>query len=412
VNTSPVTNEAGLFRTVSQGVYHIAFPDVGVEFNVDRLRRERHDLHGELSVSCGIVGARVIDGVLSVGSFNLSNPQAAQQRARLLAERASGIDWASMIEVVRQRVLTAERTGEPSILLRTVPKLSERQTDHEVLGLAFPKRHPSIVFGDGGTAKSYLALRLASDLAAAGERVLYCDWELDAAAHRQRLEMISGSEMPDVKYLRLDRPLIHDLDRLHRVVKQDGSTYAILDSVGYGTAGAPESAEAAMDFCRGARQLGIGSLWLAHVTKADQGDQRPFGSTFWHNSARATWNLKLASTSPDGRSLQLAAFNRKCNLGRLRPPVGIRVEFDLDRVSFTTIDATTIDEVASSLPLWQRIKGIVAGGPQTLAIINHELQHGNVESIDRIVRKHNTLFTKVSGSDGVTRVALRERRAS
>jgi len=113
----------GLFRLAAEGHYTLAFPDHGIEFTADRLRRERHELHCELSVACGIVGARVIDGTLSVGSFNVSSPAAAQQRAKLLSERArtnGRIDWAGMLEELRQRVLVAERTGEPSISLRTV----------------------------------------------------------------------------------------------------------------------------------------------------------------------------------------------------------------------------------------------------------------------------------------------------
>ncbi|MBI3049239.1 MAG: hypothetical protein HYY76_13120, partial [Acidobacteria bacterium] len=51
-------------------------------------------------------------------------------------------------------------------------------------------------------------------------------------------------------------------------------------------------------------------------------------------------------------------------------------------------------------------------GPQTLATIASELNHDKVDSIDRIVRKHKNLFTKVSGNDGITRIALVERRAS
>ena len=73
---------------------------------------------------------------------------------------------------------------------------------------------------------------------------------------------------------------------------------------------------------------------------------------------------------------------------------------------------TTIDEVAESLPLWQRIRALVKIGPQTLEAIASELNHDNVESIDRIVRKHKTLFTKIPGADGKTRIALVERRAS
>lgn len=405
---------AGLFRVLAEGHYQIAFADRGIEFTVDRLRRERHELIGELSVACGIVGARAIDGVLSVGTFNLSSPTAAQQRAKLLAERAraAGIDWAGMIEELRQRVLTHERQGEPSISLRSVPLLQEAEDEFQILGLTTPRNHMAITFGDGGTGKSLLELLYASELAKAGERVGYFDWEMDQFTHRRRLEALNGREMPDVRYVRLEKPLIYEVDRIRRIIRQDQLSYACFDSIGYGTCGAPESAEAAMDYCRAVRQLGIGSGHLAHITKGENGDQRPFGSVFWHNSARATWNLKLASTSPDGHTLQLAAFHRKSNLGRLRPPVGLQVQFDGDRVYVANVDPTTIDEVASSLPLWQRIRAIVRSGPQTLAAIASELQHDNVESLDRVVRRHKNLFTKVSGTDGVTRIALLDRRAS
>ena len=412
--TTTVAPSPGLFRTVGPGHYVLTFADRGIEFTVDRLRRSKHELHCELAVACGIVGARVVDGVLSVGSFNLSSAVAAAQHAKLLASRAraNGLDWAWMLEEMRQRVLAAERNGEPSILLRAVPVVLESADEFDVLGLTRPKHHPTITFGDGGTAKSFLELRYASELAAVGEKVGFFDWETDEFTQRRRLEAINGPHMPDLRYVRCERPLIHEIDRLQRIIRQDQLTYAVLDSVAYGTAGAPESAEAAIDYCRAVRQLGIGCGLIAHITKAENGDQRPFGSTFWHNSARSTWNLKLASTSPDGATLHLAAFHRKSNLGRLRPPVGIRVDFDGDRVYFTRIDATTIDEVADKLPLWQRIRSIVRSGPQTLDTIASELNHDNVNSIDRVVRRHKDLFTKVGGSDGVIRIALVERRAS
>ena len=132
----------GAFRVLAEGHYHLTFPETGVEFTLDRLRRERYELFGELSVACGIVGSRAIDGVLSVGTLNLSSPTAAQQRAKLLAERAraQGVDWAGMLEELRQRVLTQERKGEPSIPLREVPLVPEGSSEFEVLGLASVRR--------------------------------------------------------------------------------------------------------------------------------------------------------------------------------------------------------------------------------------------------------------------------------
>ena len=391
-----VTASAAVFRAISDGQYHVAFPEQGVEFTIDYLRRERHELFCELSVFCGILGARAINDCLSIGTFNLSSPQARQTRAKLLAERARarGIDWSGLLEEICQRVLSAEHTGDPSILLRDVPK-PPAEEEYEILGLRFPKSHPSILFGDGGGLKSYLELLIASDLAREGVRVGYFDWELDKFTHRRRLEQITGPDMPDVRYVRCDKPLVYEVTRLRRTIQQDRLDYAIFDSIGYGTQGAPESAEAAMDYCRALRQLGVGSSLVAHIPKSETGDQRPFGSVFWHNSARATWNLKRAATSPDGQTLSLAAFHRKSNLGPLRSAVGIGVQFDGDRVYFKRIDVATIDEIAESLPLWQRIRSIVNAGPQTLATIASEMNYDKVDSLDRIVRKHNNLFTKV-----------------
>jgi hypothetical protein len=410
-----VSTGTGLFRILGDGLYHLAFPETGTEFTVDRLRRERHELYCELSVACGMVGARVIDGVLSVGTFNLSSPSAAQQRAKILAERAraTGIDWAAMLEEVRQRVIAAERTGEPSILLRTVPRLADGADEFDILGITRPKHHAVITFGDGGTAKSYLELLTASELAKRGERVGYFDWEMDPFTHRRRLEAINGAEMPDVRYLRLDRPLIHEVDRLRRTIRQDNLTYAHLDSIGYGTAGAPESAEAAMDYFRAVRQLGIGCGLIAHITKGENGDQRPFGSAFWHNSARATWNIKLASTSPDGCTLHLAGFHRKSNLGKLRQPVGIKVDFDGDRVYFANVDVATLDEVAASLPLHVRVRGALRLGPQTTAQLASELDAKEDSVKKALTRGKGHTFTCITRTDdGVQRWALLEQRRS
>jgi len=411
---APVNHSPGVFRVLADGCYHLAFPDHGVEFTADRLRRERHELIGELSVACGIVGARAIDGVLSVGTFNLSSPAAASQRAKLLAERARapGIPWGDMLEEVRQRVLAEDRKGAPSVNLRTVSLPASADAEVDFCGITLPSDHFSVLFGDGGTGKSFLALRLLSELAAGGLSVGLFDWELSETTHRLRLEAINGPNMPDVRYVRLERPLVHEVDRLRRIIRQDGLRYAVLDSIGYGTAGAPESAEAAMDYCRAVRQLGIGCLALAHVTKAENGDQRPFGSTFWHNSARATWNLKLANTSQDGQVLQLAGFHRKSNLGRLRPPIGLKVSFEEPRVYFTPIDAATIDEVASSLPMHVRLRGALHSGLKTISQLADELD-AKPDTVKKALTRNGRTFTCITNTDdGVHRWGLLERRSA
>lgn len=402
-----------IFHSYDDGArYGAASPEFGIEFHVERLRRDRHELFAELSVSCGILSARAVDGVLSAGTFNLSSPRARQDRAKLLNERArtnGKIDWYGLLEELCQHVLTAERKGAPAIILRDLPRPTA-DLDHDVDAFRFSQRHPTIVFGDGGTVKSYFALYLAGTLAERGARVALFDWELDAAQHRLRLERLFGQAMPGVRYVRCDRPLIYEVDRLHRIARTEALDFAVYDSAGYACAGKPEDAEAALAYFRAVRQIGTGSLHIAHITKGDGNDQKPFGSSFWHNSARATWFVKLAATSPDGEVSTIGLFNRKANLGPRQPAIAFDVTFNAERTILRRVDVATVDELAEALPLWQRMKRTLTSGPRTLASLADELG-AKVDTLDRTARRKSEVFTKIT-RDGIAHLALVERRAS
>jgi hypothetical protein len=407
-----------IYRKVDDGRYIFTDADHGLEFHVDRLRRERGgELVGELSVACGILGARVVDGILSSGSFNFSSVPTRAQRAKLLGERArtnGKVDWLERLEEVCQRVTLEDRAGDPGVVLADVPRpAAEDVEDYDVLGFRLPQRHGTIAFGDGGAGKSEPAMKVAIELERAGIHVGYFDWELDAPDQRPRLERQSaGQPLPRLRYVRCDKPLVYEIDRLRRIVQDDGIRYVVLDSAGYGCHGPAEDSNTAMEFFRAYRQLRVGGLILAHTTKSgEHSDQRPFGSTFWHNSARSTWFVKRDTSGDDG-SATIGLFNRKNNLGRPYRPVGIRVTYDQDQTHFDGADLADVPDLAAGLSLKQRIRALLKAGPQTLATIANELEHSKVDSIDRIVRREKDTFTKVSGKDGITRIALVERRAS
>jgi hypothetical protein len=69
-----------------------------------------------------------------------------------------------------------------------------------------------------------------------------------------------------IHYVRCDRPLVYEVNRLRRIVRAEAITYAVIDSIGYATDGPPEAAESAMAYFRAVRQLGIGTLSIAHGT--------------------------------------------------------------------------------------------------------------------------------------------------
>jgi hypothetical protein len=289
------------FRQVDEDSYQMTVPEFGLELRVDRLRRRLDELVGELAVRCKMPGARTVgDGLLSVADINLSSQRARQERARHLAGRAQAkdLDWTGILEDFSQRVITAERAGQPAVLLRDIPR--PRQDDvHHVDGLPLLARHPLVLFGDGGAAKSYFALYAAGKLDGQGLRVGLFDWELAGEDHRDRLERLFGSNLPAIRYARCDRPLVHEVDRLRRIVRDEGLNYVILDSVAFACDGPPEAAEVASRYFQAIRRLGsVGSLNIAHITKGEGSDRKPFGSTFWHNGARSTWFAKVAETLP------------------------------------------------------------------------------------------------------------------
>jgi hypothetical protein len=213
--------------------------------------------------------------------------------------------------------------------------------------------------------------------------------------------------MPEILYVRGERPLVHEVDRLRKIVRDERIDFAIVDSIGYACPGPPEAAEHAMSYFRAVRQLGIGSYHIAHVRQGDGNDQRPFGSAFWHNSARSTWYVKLAETSPDGQRLTIGLYNRKANLSALRAAVGFEVLFNQGRILFNRVNVAEVSALAESLPLWQRLKSALARAnePLTLAALADDLG-ANVDTLDRTVRRKPTLFTRVSSEDGIRRIAL------
>lgn len=355
---------------MSEGRYLWLVEDLAVEFDVDRLRRKGDELTGELTVRCHRPGARTVsDDVLSVADLNLSSQQARQTRAKHLAERAraGAVDWQLLLEEFVQRVLAAERRGQPAVLLRDLVRPAP---DDVALVEGFPLlvRHPTVLFGDGGGAKSYLALLLAGRLAQQGRRVGLFDWELAGEDHRERAERLFGSEIPrTLWYARCSRPLVHEADRLRKVVRELRLDFAIFDSIAFACDGPPEAAEVAGRYFQALRQLGpLGSLHVAHISKAEGADKRPFGSAFWHNGARSSWFVRPAEPGADSGSMTIGLYHRKANTGPLRPALGYSITFGPERTTFQRVDLTDTPDLAAQLPIRLRLVTALRAGARSL----------------------------------------------
>lgn len=346
-------------------------PEIGVYLSLTRLRREKSETVGLLTVRTSFRGARTVFGnVLSSADFNCSSLRARKERATHLLERsrADDLDWFSFLEELSLRVLEAEEEGDAEVAIHEIPMSTETAVELDAAGLPLLRRHPTIWFGDGGSAKSYLALYAAIDLAQRGERVLYLDFEFSGEEHRARFHRLAGptAKADGLIYRRCERSLHRETYRLRDIVSKQRITFVICDSVGFATDVSPEQAEAATTYFRALRELGpLGSLHLAHVNKSEQGDQKPFGSAFWHNGARATWYLKRTDADPSSEDMTVGFYHRKSNVGRLRPNFGIKLRFMATDTLVSAADITEHDELAAKLPVWQRMKGALRHGAMT-----------------------------------------------
>jgi hypothetical protein len=277
-----------------------------------------------------------------------------------------------------------------------------------VNGLRLFHEHPVILFGDGAAFKSYFALFTGGELARRGLRVMYVDWEMSKHEHRERIERIFGPQFPSVLYVRGERPLVHEVDRLVRLREQHRVDFMIFDSIVFACDGPPEAAEVALRYFQAVRQLRVGSLHLAHTNRSERAEEKPFGSAFWHNGARGTWFAKRMEDSSGDNVILVGLFNKKSNLGRHLPPEGFRIHFDGDRTVIQPTDLATDSEVAERMSLHQRMMHALREGPLTIAALAAQLG-ANPDSVDRIVRRFKTRFVRLtSAKDGVHRVALVE----
>lgn len=398
------------FTASPDGCYTLSVP--GVTLEVDRLRRERGALSGELVVRCTLPGARPVDehGTISAADFSLSAQRSRQERANLLQKRSGNdaVDWYGLLEELCLRVIQAERVGEPGVYLRDVSPPAPDRTLEVLPGVPLLLDDPQIWFADGGSLKSLFALYTGGKLESHGVRAAFFDWEWTAAQHRGRFERLFGPEMPGLFYVRCERPLTDECDRLRRIVRDEGIDFGIFDSVAFACDGPPDAAETASAYFRALRSLRIGSLNLAHITKSESGDQRPFGSIFWHNHARATWFIKRASDGPDTRAVDVALFNRKLQEGAPGSVCGLEVLFDNGRIEIYRKDAALIEDVRGKIPTWQRMIAALKTGPMTQAALASELDVSG-DAIKKAVQRGRNTFTRIEGNDGITRIALMER---
>lgn len=376
----------------------------------DLIRTERS---GEVTAELLVTStAPATGGVIHHARVNLVSTRSRAELANHLVKRAPGqsVDWLQVLEYASRETVLGYRAGAPAILLRDAP---EPEAGSLILPPLLLARMPTMLFGDGGSAKSLLALAAGLSLQTGRPllglaptttmRVGFLDWEMDAPEHRARARDLLGEES-DLVYVPCGRPLADDVDRLRRIVRQHELEYVIVDSVALACDGPPEAAEVASRFFQALRELGTGSLLVAHVNKSGDTD-RPFGSAFWSNFARLTWYAKR-ETIPGAAGVTVGLFAKKANTGPLPAPLGFAVSWQPDAISIERTDVADIPDIAAHVPAKYRIALELRSGARTIAELAGALGYP-VDTIKKTLdRGEGKAFTRLPGPDGVYRWGL------
>lgn len=399
------------FRQVADGWYRLTLLREETMLDVKRLRWDRGELFGLLVVTSDLAGVSTAgDHVVSMGTFNLTSVSARSARAKELDQAFSTpeLPFRPILEDLCQRVIVAEQTGQPVILLRNVVPQPIDQSVLTVHGLPIPLNHPTIASALGGTGKTTIAVAICGELERRGIPTLFLDYETDQYECRAVAERLFGPDFPDLKYRRGERPLYMEAESIAQQIDECGIRYIVVDSAGYACDGRPEDAEVALRYNRALRQLRVGSWTNAHISSGEHGTEKPFGSVFWFNSARVVWYFEKSSAPCPSDAITVGCYQRKNNLARLHAAVGLRLHFGPTGTTIAPADLADDDQLAAKLPVSARMIHLLKRGPMTIAHIAEELG-SKVDTVTKAATR-NKAFTRVPGSDGVARIALVERR--
>ncbi len=408
--------------------YH--FTDQDIEVTLDCFSNGRSD---GWKAMCQVVSARQPHpGLLHHKEFNLASSQSQATLVKTLAVREPHIDWHNLLEYVSHNSVKVRQEGSPIIDLGSYkpPELTNRYLIAPILLAS----ESTVLYGDGGGAKSLIALAMAYSVATGEDllgldikaegNVLYLDWESNDNDHYQRLlALVEGEEsrLPHgcLHYSRQDGAISDIASHVRKKVKEMDIALVVVDSMMAARGGEPSSEEVVSKQFNSLRSLGVPTLCVDHVPKNPENREKMIGSVAAFNRARSVWYVEKKQTE-GADNLIVSLTHKKANDGKIQRKHGWRILFATDGddnpvvIHFENWNLATVPEFLKGMSQWQQIKQILyeAGEPlmaREIAERMSELTGKNVyeQNTLTVLKRYNRLFAK-SADDGKWAMAYHE----
>ena len=361
-----IATEPQIEGSASARWWKVFFHEELVKITVNRLDDSSRSLWGEWTIKANFPGLPSQWMEIHHEGFNLLS-SAKGRLAKALTAQYPSTPWTTIVDKTAQMVIERHRAGEPYIEIDDSP---DESLGYRLEPLLL-ENEPTIIYGLGGKGKSlltqYLAVIVAEGVVTGSLEpepgpVLICDYETNkrvVKSHIKRLRVGLGIEVgSNIFYRRMGQPIASEIESIQSQVRELGVQLLIVDSAApaVGNGGA-QNDEPVLRYYSALRNLGITTLTVAHRSKNT--DNGPFGSVFWENMARNVFRLQ---SEPEGKArVHLGLFNEKSN-DQQRPPFGLRMDFEDDRITVTEENPKARPEMREHLSIADQIEATMKEG--------------------------------------------------
>lgn len=350
-----------------------------IRFRADYFTGRSEELHAEITVTRG--GQH-----LHMARFNLSSTVSRKSLAATLERQTNGLDirWDKMVEGFCVGILLKEREGEPT----QYPGVADRRRLVYLIDNLVIQGKTNMLFAPGGSGKGYLCVGLCcavaskrglAGLSAMPSRPFYFDWEDDFETYEDRLNAVArGLEVavPRIPYRRMRGLAAERINEIARVMADEGATLGIIDS--FSAAGGTVSDRTGWDtiahrlFDALDQVAGVTWLIIDHVTGENLKDPtgKAYGSIQKMNRVRNAWEMR-SEQEPGSDTVHMKLFHAKWNHTGRKKPIGIRMEFSGDSVTFGSEDPVQVARTIATIP--DRMALELDKGPLSTGMLAHSL---------------------------------------
>ena len=388
--------------TVLGDSYLYSWADGAITIRLSRIRDGHTDITAEVSIETQLDPS---PGTLEWGRISLSTISQRTTLAKNLRDRVSDFDWVAALLQAAKHATAAHRAGEPCVDLRTVA-IGDRA--RWLLWPYIEFGGPTVIYADGGSGKSYLALAMMITLQTGRELVgvpkvpptagLYLDWETDKETVAERLQALwdannFGFDMPRFAYRRMSGSLADAANEIKAQCKAEDIGCLFVDSLFLAAGDDLNESSGARAYFDAVRYIGVPSLAVTHVSKSHGEEGRKssaYGSIFWRNGCRLMWEIQKAQQEGSNEMAVKFIQRKQNNVGHIRQhgySLCFRTSDPGDMVIGVTVQKqrlTDIPEFSKDLPWSTRITDALSHGHLGLRDMAVQMDLATDADIDRL----------------------------